>query len=173
MRQGEVEDSHRVIHLRRLIDTSVEKVFSAFRTSKALKSWYDPEACVLQFKPGGGVEADFFPGYRLAAIVKPQLIVQQYTTVVDGIGIWSFAPRAGKTQLFFDHVAEGNRGEEEIARTFYWQGLIENLAAFGEERQLPFVNGEYLSGRLPRKIRHATCQEYVEAHRRRSPLRNR
>ena len=156
-----------VIHLERAIKAPVARVFSAFRTSRALNRWYDPKAHLSQFKVGGEVRANFFPGYRLATIIKNQLVAQEFKTVIDGIGLWSFVQKAGKTQLIFDHVAEGNQGEEKLARTFYWQGLIENLAAVSEGRPLPFVEGEYLSSNLPRGVQHRTCRGFVKAYDRR------
>lgn len=159
-----------VIHLKKTIRAFPTRVFSAFRSSKSLNRWYDPKAQLSQFKVGGEVRGEFFPGYQLTAIVKNQLIAQEFKTVIDGIGLWSFVMKMGKTQLIFDHVAEGNRGEEKLARTFYWKGLIENLAAVSEGRPLPFVEGEYTGNKLPRSIHHRTCQDFLQAHRRKQKV---
>lgn len=156
-----------VIHLEMTIKASVTRVFSAFRNSRALNRWYDSNAHLSQFKVGGVVRADFFPSYRLATIVRNQLVAQEFKTVIDGIGLWSFVQEGGRTQLIFDHVAEGNQGEEKLARTFYWQGLVENLAAVSEGRPLPFVKGEYLGNTLPRGVQHRTCRDFVKARGRR------
>jgi uncharacterized protein YndB with AHSA1/START domain len=159
-----------VIHLEKTIKAFPARVFSAFRSSRALNRWYDPKAQLSQFKVGGEVRGDFFPGYQLTAIVKNQLIAQEFKTVIDGIGLWSFVMKRGKTQLIFDHVAEGNQGEEKLARTFYWKGLLENLAAVSEGRPLPFLEGEYPGSSLPRSIHHRTCQDFLQAHRRKQKV---
>ena len=97
------------------------------------------------------------------AIVKNQLVVQEYSSVIDGIGIWSFVQRGACSRVVFDHVAQGNRGEEYQTRFFHWQGLMENLAALCERRPSPFEEGKYSVRPLPRGIRYATCPEFVAA----------
>jgi hypothetical protein len=72
---------------------------------------------------------------------------------------------SGNTRIVFDHVAEGNQGDEILARTFHWEGLLENLAVTCEGRAVPFADGQYLTARLPRGICYATCVEYIEAKR--------
>ena len=103
---------------------------------------------------GVGFSVDFFPGYQLTAIAKNQLIGQEFRTIIDGIGPLSFVLKRRKTQLIFDHVAEGNRGEEKLTRTFFWRGLIENLSAGSEGRRLPFVEGKCTGRILPKFIHH-------------------
>ena len=166
MRRKHRGPHEKVIHLEKIVRAFPAGVFSAFRSSRALNHWYDPKARLSNFKVGGEVHADFFPGYQLTAIVNNQLIAQEFRTVIDGIGLWSFVKERGKTRLIFDHIAEGNKGEEMLARMFYWKGLIENLAAVSEGRQVPFVGGEYAGEKLPRSIHHKTCQDFQQAHRR-------
>jgi hypothetical protein len=163
MRRGGYASRVQTIHLEKRINTPVEEVFSAFQSTRLLNRWYDPEAALNRFKVGGEVKADYFPGYLLVAIVKNQLIAQQYTSVIDGIGLWSLVAEGAVTHLSFDHIAEGNKGREMTARTFHWQGLIENLSALLEGRPIPFVDGEYRKGAFPRGIQYATCEEYVRS----------
>jgi len=92
-----------IIYLKKTIGADPSRIFSAFRTSQAPGRWYDSDAHVSQFKVGGEVRADFFPGYRLVAILKNQLIAQEFETVIDGMGLWSFVATAGKTRVIFDH----------------------------------------------------------------------
>ncbi len=115
------------------------------------------------FRVGGEIAGNYFPGYQIAAIVKNQLIVQKFNSVIDGIGIWSFVQKGTRSRVVFDHLAEENRGDEYLARLFHWQGLIENLSALCERRSLPFEKGRYLSEPLPRGIRYATSPEFVAA----------
>lgn len=154
------------IHLEKDIHAPVEKCFATFRSTRALTRWYDPGAVLTEFKVEGTVWANYFPSYTIAVIVKNQLIVQSYITVIDGIGLWSFVSKGKSTRVILDHMAEGNQGEEMLARTFHWQGLLENLAAACDGRQIPFVKGQYTPGALPKGIRHATCGEYLKAARR-------
>lgn len=114
------------------------------------------------FRVGAEVHASYFPGYRIAVVIPNHLLVQEYTTVIDGIGVWSFVTRGEASRIVFDHLASGNRGKEFHARMFHWQGLMENLAAVCESRTIPFVEGAYV-GRLPRGVRFATCDQHVRA----------
>ena len=154
----------KTLHLEKTINVPVAKCFSCFRSSRALARWYDPSAVLTHFAPGGTVKASYFPGYEIVAVVKDQLVAQGFTSVVDGVGIFSFVALDGRTRIVLDHVAPGNEGREIPARTFHWQGLLENIAAICEGRAAPFVGGRY-PGKLPRGVRHATCEEFVGAWR--------
>ena len=154
--------SSRVLHLTKDIKAPVRACMAGFRTTKALARWYDAQARLTGFRVGGAVAGGSYPSYDIVAIVPDQLIAQRYTSVVDGVGLWSFVARGQSTRVQFDHIAEGNTGTEVPGRTFYWQGLMENLAALVEKRPVPFVNGAY-QGKLPRGIRHATMQDAVTA----------
>ena len=96
-----------------------------------------------------GVKAGYFPSSIIVARIKNQLIAQSYTTVIDGIGLWSFVRRCKATPIIFDHVAEDSQGEEMLARSFHWERLIENLAAVSERRPPPFVGGQDTPRALP------------------------
>jgi uncharacterized protein YndB with AHSA1/START domain len=150
------------LHLEKVIASPVERCFSAFRFQRDLARWYDPSAVVAGFGPGGTVKASYFPSYEIVAVVKNQLVAQRYTAVIDGIGMFSFIEEGKKTRVVLDHVAEGNSGVEIPARTFHWQGLLENLAALCEHRPISFINGAY-SKPFPKGIRHATCEEFIRA----------
>ncbi|MFN8009226.1 MAG: hypothetical protein U0V70_19800 [Terriglobia bacterium] len=115
------------------------------------------------FQVGGRLEGGYFPSYQIVALVRNQLIVQRFQSVIDGIGIWSFVARGKRSRLILDHVAEGNQGEEFFARYFHWQGLMENVAALCEQRSLPFKEGQYEAGLLPPGIKFTYCPEYVTA----------
>ncbi len=153
------------LHLEKTINAPVKKCFSCFGTSRSLARWYDPPAVLKNFRAGGTVKASYFPSYEFIAVVKNQLVAQGYTSIVDGIGLFSFVPERGTTRVQFDHVAAGNKGTEIPARTFHWQGLLENLAALCEGRPAPFVGGKY-PGKLPKGIRYATCEAFVRGWRR-------
>jgi len=151
-----------VLHLEKLINASAERCMACFRSRRALAAWYDPTASLTAFKPGGTVTASYFPSYQIVTVIKNQLVAQQYVRVVDGVGMFSFVASGKKTRVIFDHIAEGNKGVEIPARTFHWQGLLENLAALCERRPIPFVGGRF-PGRFPKGIRHATVEEFVRA----------
>ena len=144
------------------IKAPVRACVAGFRTAKALAGWYDAEARLTGFRVGGAVAGSYYPSYDIVAIVPDQLIAHRYTSVVDGVGLWSFVARGKSTRVQFDHIAEGNTGTEVPSRTFHWQGLMENLAALVERRPVPVVNGVY-QGKLPRGILHATMNEAVAA----------
>ncbi len=152
----------RVLHLTKDVKAPVRACVAGFRTTRALAGWYDAEARLSGFRVGGAVTASHFPSYDIVALVPDQLIAQRYTSVVDGLGLWSFVARGKTTRIELDHVADGNTGVEVPARTFHWQGLMENLAALIEKRPVPFVNGTY-PGKLPRGVRHATVREAIAA----------
>ncbi len=140
------------------------KCFSCFGNTRSLARWYDPSAALKHFGPGGTVKASYFPSYEFIAVIKNQLVAQGYASVVDGVGLFSLVASKGKTRILFDHVAPGNKGREIPARTFHWQGLLENLAALCEGRPVPFVGGRY-PGKLPKGIRFATCEAFVRGWR--------
>ena len=150
-----------IIHLEKIIKAPVKKCFASFGSTKSLNRWYDADGVLTKFQLRGQIKADYFPGYEIVAIIKNQMMVQRYTSVIDGVGIWSFVAKNKVTQVVFDHIADGNQGGELLARTFHWQGLLENLCALSEGRNLPFNEGHYEAKRLPRGIRYATCAEYV------------
>ncbi len=151
-----------VLHLEKLIGAPVDRCMACFRNKRALAAWYDPSVKISAFKLGAMVTASYFPSYQIVSIVKNQLIAQQYVRVVDGLGLFSFVRSGKKTRVIFDHIAKGNKGTEIPARTFHWQGLLENLAALCEKRPILFVGGRY-PGKFPKGIRHATCEEFVRA----------
>lgn len=153
-----------VLHLTREVHGKPGACFAAFRSTRALARWYDADASLTAFKRGGAVGASYYPGYEIAAIVPDQLVAQRYTSVVDGVGLWSFVARGRTTRIEFDHIADGNTGIEVPARTFHWQGLLENLAAFVEKRAMPFDKGRY-TGKRPRTARFGTFQEVLDAAR--------
>ncbi len=152
------------LHLEKTINAPLTRCFSCFRTTSGLARWYDPSAVLDRFVPGGTVKASYFPSYEFIAVVKNQLVAQGYTSVVDGVGLFSFVAVDGKTRILLDHVAPGNEGREIPARTFHWQGLLENLAAICEGRPAPFIGGRY-PGKFPKGIRYATCEEFVKGWR--------
>lgn len=160
-----------VIHLEKMIQVPVRRCFLAFGSTGALKRWYDSDAVLSGFEVGGEVKGGYFPGYVIVAIVRNQLIAQSFTTIIDGIGLWNFVPVGEGTNIVFHHAAEGNRGEEMLARTFHWEGLLENLAATCEGRKPPFQNGRYNADQLPKGIHHANCLAYLKAHRKTSSQR--
>ena len=157
--------SSKVLHLTRDVDAPVSACVAAFRSGRALARWYDADARLTAFKAGGVVSTSYYPGYEIAAIVPDQLIAQKFTSVVDGIGLWSFVARGKKsTRIEFNHIAEGNTGIEIPARTFHWQGLLENLAAFVDERSMPFDRGRWV-GKRPRSAKYAAFDELLAAER--------
>ena len=151
-----------VLHVEKSISAPIDRCMACFRSKRALTAWYDPSAELTAFKPGGMVTASYFPSYQIVSIIKNQLVAQQYVSVVDGVGLFSFVASGKKTRVIFDHIAKGNKGVEIPARTFHWQGLLENLAALCEGRSILFVGGRF-PGKLPKGIRHATWEEFVRA----------
>jgi hypothetical protein len=63
------------------------------------------------------------------------------------LGIWSFVVRNRNrtTLLIFDHLDAYDSREDRDSITFYWRGLIDNLTAFCEGREIPFDHdtGDY------------------------------
>ncbi len=163
MRQTRSKVGH-TLHLEKTINAPVAKCFACFGTTRALARWYDPSSRLTSFRPGGAVRASYFPSYEFIALIKNQLVAQGYTSVIDGVGMFSFVAQRGKTCVVFDHVAVGNKGREIPARTFHWQGLLENLAAVCEGSPVLFVGGCY-PGKLPKGIRYRTCEEFVRSWR--------
>jgi len=155
-----------IIHLQKVIHAPASKCFNAFVTQRALRRWYDPKSKLACFQVGAALKADYFPNYQILLSVKNHLLVQQYTSVVDGVGLWTFVSRGMKKMVLFDHLAQENRGTEFHARAFHWGGLLENLAAYCEGRALPFVDAEY-PGKRTKGIVASTCAQYVSAMRRR------
>jgi hypothetical protein len=78
------------------------------------------------------------------------MIVHRYSDIVPGLGIWSFVEKSGgkTTLLVLDHVDAYESEKDRDSITFYWKGLIENLAALCEGRKLPFDHdaGDYKQG---------------------------
>ena len=134
--------SLRVIHLEKDLSVPAVDCFSCFSAIRKLRKWYDREAQITSFRVGGEISGDYFPGYQIVAIVRNQMIVQKFNSVIDGIGIWSFIQKGTRSRVVFDHVAEENRGDEYLARFYHWQGLVENLAALCERRPFPFEKGK-------------------------------
>jgi len=151
------------LHFEKTVNAPLNQCVAPFRTTRSLARWWDPTSRMSRFRVGGLVTASDLPSFEIAAIVGRQLIAHRFTSVLDGVAIWSFVPSTRtKTRVVLDHVAEGNR-EDAAGRTFYWQGLIENLAAVAERRPVPFVKGTFSGEKLPKGIRHRTMDEFVRA----------
>jgi uncharacterized protein YndB with AHSA1/START domain len=141
------------VHLEKSIKAPVARVYKAFQQTRALKAWYDPRCHIDRFSVGGKLVGDNYPSAVIVALVRNQSIVHRYTDIVSGFGIWSFVEKSrGKTTLLvLDHVDayESERDRDSIG--FYWRGLVDNLAAFCERRQMPFDHdaGDYKQGMKP------------------------
>ena len=142
------------IHLEKEIKAAVGQVYGAFQRTQALRAWYDPRCRIEKFRVGGKLTGDNYPSAEIAALIPDHTIVHRYSDIVSGLGIWSFVEKsAGKaTSLIFDHLDAYDSKEDRDSITFYWKGLIENLAAFCERREIPFDHdtGEYKKGMRPR-----------------------
>ena len=142
------------IHLEKEIKAAVGQVYGAFQRTQALRAWYDPRCRIEKFRVGGKLIGDNYPSAEIAALIPDHTIVHRYSDIVSGLGIWSFVEKsAGKaTSLIFDHLDAYDSKEDRDSITFYWKGLIENLAAFCERREIPFDHdtGEYKKGMRPR-----------------------
>ena len=96
---------------------------------------------------GGKLTGDNYPSAEIVALVQNHTIVHRYSDIVSGLGIWSFVEKSrGKaTRLILDHVDAYEDEQERDSITFYWKGLIDNLAAFCEGRNMPFdhYTGDY------------------------------
>ncbi len=142
------------VHIERQIKAPVSKVYKAFQEERAIRIWYDPRSRLNRSRIGGMLTGDNYPSAEILALIPSQMIVHRYTDVVSGTGIWSFVPKSkGKSTLvLLDHLdTSEDRGERESI-SFYWRGLVENLAAFCEGRELPFDHdlGDYKPGKKPR-----------------------
>lgn len=142
------------IHLEKAIKAPVARVYGAFRQTKTLKVWYDPRCRLDRFQVGGRLAGDNYPSAEILALVPNHTIVHRYSDIVEGLGIWSLVQKnKGKsTLLLFVHLDAYDNKEDRHSITFYWTGLIENLAAFCEGRELPFDHdaGDYKQGMEPR-----------------------
>ena len=120
------------VHIEKTIKAPVARVYRAFQQTRALK---------------------VSPSAEIVALVRNHTIVHRYSDIVPGFGIWSFVEKAGgkATLLVLDHVDAHESAEERDSVTFYWKGLIENLAAFCEGRKIPFDHdaGDYRQGMKP------------------------
>lgn len=138
------------IHLEKSIKAPVDRVFGAFGHAKSLRVWYDPRSRIDKFAVGGKLIGDNYPSAEILAIVPKHTIVHRYLDVVSGLGIWSLVEKSGgkSTLLVFDHLDAYDGKSDGDSITFYWTGLIENLAAFCEGRELPFDHdaGNYKEG---------------------------
>ena len=151
------------LHVEKTVNAPLNRCLAPFRTTRGLARWWDPASKLSGFRVGGTVTASDLPSFEIAAIVGQQLIVHRFTSTIDGVAMWSFVPNTRtRTRVVLDHVAEGNRADA-AGRTFYWQGLIENLAAVAEKRPVPFVKGTFAGKTLPKGIRHRTMKEFVRA----------
>ena len=151
------------LHFEKVVRAPLDRCVAPFRTTRGLRQWWDPTSRLSAFRAGGIVTATDLPGFEIAAIVGRQLIAHHFTSYIDGVAIWSFVPGArNTTRIVLDHVADGNQ-DDAAGRTFYWRGLVENLAAVAEKRPVPFVNGRFVGKKLPKGIRYRTMQEFVEA----------
>lgn len=141
------------IHIEKEIKSPVSRVYNAFKQTRALKVWYDPRCRLEEFARGGRLVGDNYPSAEILALVPNQTIVHRYSDIVSGLGIWSFIQKKnGKfTLVIFDHIDAYDSTDDRDSITFYWKGLIENLAAFCENREIPFDHdsGEYKEGMKP------------------------
>ena len=159
------------LHFEKTVNARLSECVAPFRTVRGLARWWDPTSKMSRFRVGGLVTASALPSFEIAAILGQQMIAHRFTSMIDGVAIWSFvATTRTTTRVVLVHIAEGN-GDEAAGRTFYWQGLIENLAAVAERRPVPFVNGAFSGAVLPKGIRHRTMDAFVQAHGRAAPPR--
>ena len=143
-----------VVHIEKRIKAPVSKVYKAFQEERALRVWYDPRSRLSEFKIGGKLTGDNYPSAGILALITNQMVVHRYGDVVSGTGIWSFVPKSNGrcTLVLLDHLDASEDRDERVSISFYWRGLIENLAAFCEGRELPFDHdlGDYKLGKKPR-----------------------
>lgn len=141
------------VHVEKAIKAPVALVYRAFQQTRALKAWYDPRCHIDRFSVGGKLVGDNYPIAVIVALVRNHTIVHRYSDIVSGFGIWSFVEKSGgkATLLVLDHIDayEGEQDRDSI--TFYWKGLVDNLAAFCEGRKMPFDHdaGDYKQGMKP------------------------
>jgi uncharacterized protein YndB with AHSA1/START domain len=135
------------VHLEKTIGAHVARVYGAFQRSAALRVWYDPRCRLYGFRVGEKLAGDNYPSAEIVALVPNHLIVHRYTETVSGLGVWSFVEKRARkaTLLILDHIDAYDDEKERESVEFYWRGLMENLAAFCENRELPFDHdtGEY------------------------------
>jgi len=143
----------RTVHIERRIKAPVARVYRAFQQTRALKTWYDPRCHIDRFSLGGELVADNYPSAEIVALVRNHTIVHRYSDIVSGFGIWSFVEKNdGKaTLLVLDHVDVYESEQDRDSISFYWRGLVDNLAAFCEGRMMPFDHdaGDYKRGMKP------------------------
>ena len=141
------------IHIEKRIKASVARVYKCFQQEQSLRIWYDPRCHITRFSVGGKLVGDNYPSAEVVALVRNHLIVHRYSDVVPGFGIWSFVEKsAGKSMLLvFDHLDAYESEEDKKSVTFYWKGLVENLAALCEGHKIPFDHdeGNYLPDLRP------------------------
>jgi uncharacterized protein YndB with AHSA1/START domain len=149
-----LEELAGTVHIEKTIKAPVTRVYRAFQQTRTLKIWYDPRCRIDKFSVGGKLVGDNYPSAEIVALVQNHTIVYRYSDIVSGLSIWSFAEKAGgkATLLFLDHIDASENAEERDSITFYWRGLVENLAAFCEGRKTPFDHdaGDYKQGMEPR-----------------------
>lgn len=141
------------IHLEKKINAPVARVYAAFQQTKALRVWYDPQCSIEKFEVGGKLIGDNYPSAVILALVPNHTIVHRYSDIVSGTGIWSFVEKSQKaTLVILDHFDAYDAKDDHDSIMFYWQGLIENLAAICEGRETPFDHdaGDYKQGMRPR-----------------------
>jgi len=106
-----------------------------------------------KFAIGRKLVGDNYPSAEIVALVRNSMIVHRYSDIVSGSGIWTFVEKTGgkTTLLVFDHLDAYQDVQDRDSITFYWKGLIDNLAAFCEGRKIPFDHdaGEYKLGMNP------------------------
>jgi uncharacterized protein YndB with AHSA1/START domain len=143
------------VHVEKQIKVPVSKVYKAFERERALKTWYDPRSRMSNFKVGGKLTGDNYPSAEISALIPNHIIVHRFSDIVTGIGIWSFVAKSGgnSTLLVLDHLDASEDKDELESIAFYWRGLIDNLAAFCEGRELPFDHD--LSDYKPEMKSHA------------------
>jgi uncharacterized protein YndB with AHSA1/START domain len=136
------------IHIEKRINAPVARVYKCFQQTRTLRIWYDPRCHIKRFAVGGKLVGDNYPSAEVVALVRNHLIVHRYSDVVPGFGIWSFVEKsAGKSMLLvFDHLDAYESEEDKKSVTFYWKGLVENLAALCEGHKIPFDHdsGDYV-----------------------------
>ncbi|GEM_PF-2315283 len=142
------------IHLEKEIRAPVGGTCKAFRQTQALKKWYDPRCHIDGFRAGGRLVGDNYPSAEILVVVPNHTIVHRYSDIVAGLGIWSFVEKRNgrSTLLIFDHIDACQSKEDRDSISFYWKGLVENLAAFCEGREIPFDldAGDYKQGKAGR-----------------------
>jgi len=148
-----LEELAGTVHIEKTIKAPVARVYRAFQQTRALKIWYDPKCHIDKFSVGGKLVGDNYPSAEMVALVRDHSIVHRYSDIASGLGIWSFVEKAGgKARLLvLDHIDAYESAQERDSVTFYWKGLVENLAAYCESRKMPFDHdaGDYKQGMKP------------------------